>query len=241
MRITLTDQFLIAVSGVFDERQDQSGFKMMVSAHYIDQERDRYERKIRSGLVYSAPTIFSERNHMPIDPGIPNARLYVGHDAIQQKINEGYKWGNHNYHPGATEHFKYLTVADYARMITAKAGDQVYFHPSVTEPDNYFGQWQGMELYRAQVHEIIAVGTIPQAGWILVEPHLEQKDGDGIVVTTEDVDKMLEGTIKYCRPGGPFNSGDHVFFQEGSDWSFEINGERLFAMLEENIVLQKIE
>ena len=232
----LLDHFLISVPHVFDE--GEGDIKTMNAAHYIDKERDRYERKVMKGIVHKAPLAFREINHMPIDPGFPNHKLFVSHDAIQEMVNKGYKWDNTSYHPGIKEHFEYITIADYGRMITAKEGDEIYFHPSVTELENYHGEINGQSLFKASVHELISVGTVPQGGYVLVKPHMEDTKHGDLVVTLEDTHRLLEGTVKYARPESKL-SGAFVYFQEGSDWIVNINGERLFAMLEENVLLKK--
>lgn len=227
----LKDRFIIAVSNVWDEGGD---FKHLNAAHYIDKERDRYERKIRQGVVFRAPSSYSEANCMPIDIGTPPPRLYVSHDDIQQKVNEGYKDLKYlRYHPGMLESFPYLSFADYGRRITAKDGDSIYFHPSVTEPENLLGTYQDKELYLAGVHELISVGTVPQGFYILVEPHAEERERSGLLLNVDEQDKLLEGTVKYSSSIAP---GTIVNFQQDSNWEFIIEGQRLYAMLEENII-----
>lgn len=235
MAIQLLDCFLIAVPRVYDE--GDGPIKHTNVAYFIEKERDRYERKIRKGTIYQVPVGFSEEKHDPIDEGIPNYKRFIGHDAIQQKINEGYKWGNETYHPGAKEGWNYVSREDYGRLITAKIGDQVYFHPSVTEPENYITEINGQEIYRAQVHELISVGNATQGFYILVQP-IDEVNETGLSLDPKD--KMLEGRVRYCRDGSPVKPGDYVFFQEGSDWVFEVNEERLFAMLEENILMKEV-
>lgn len=250
--IRLLDQFLIAVPNIWDEG-DVAGVKTLNPAIFIDKERDRYERKVLKGIVYSAPIGYSEEPHMPVDPGIPNHKLFVGHDAIHGMINQGYRWGNEKYHPGAKERFEYLTRGDYGRLITAKAGDDIYFHPSVTEEENYHGDIEGYKLYRAQVHELIAVvshlpwgdkfsgahltSVMPQGFYTLIEPHAEDKEAGGLILSSEDSDRALEGTVRYAREGSIVKPGEFVYFKEGADWALMIEDQRLFAMLEEDILL----
>lgn len=238
MDIRLLDSLLIAVPKIFDDGDGE--IKTRNLAYYIDKERDRYERKVLCGTIYRSPVAYSQENHMPIDPGIPNPKLHIGHDDIQMMVNMGYDWGNEKYHPGTTEHFKYFSRADYGKMITAKDGDSVYFHPSVTEQDNFVMETDGQFIFRAQVHELIAVGNVPQGGYLLVKPHAADNEINGLSISVDDTDKALEGTVAYCRPGLEFKPGDVVAFQEGSDWSFYIEGERLFAMLEENVLAVEI-
>lgn len=235
--IQLLDHFIIALPKVFDEGSDPGGLKRINTAYFIEKERDRYTRKVMKGTIYSVPVVYRELNHMPIDPGLPNHKLFIGHDAIQKKVNEGYGWTNHQYHPGAREGFDYITVADYGRMITAKKGDEIYFHPSVTESENELGEADGLLLYRAMVTELIAVGTVPQGGHVLVEPLAKANYSGEIVLSVDGEDKLLEGIVKFSRDGSGVSPGDHVCFQEDSNWDFFIGGVRYFAMLEENLLM----
>ena len=238
MSLQLIDAFLIAVPSVFDE--GTGPLKHTNTAFFIDKERDRYERKITKGVIHRIPVGYSEERHMPIDEGIPNYKRYIGHDAIQQKANEGMGWGNEKYHPGAHEGWQYVSREDYGKVITAREGDVVFFHPAVTEPDNHILDIPGYSVFKAEVHEIIAVlrdgVIIPQGFHVLVKPHEENTDRSGLSIAIEAEDLPLEGTVVYGRS----MVGEVVYFQEGSDWSFDFIGTRLFAMLEENILGRKI-
>lgn len=232
------DHFIIGVSSLYD--QGEGDIKKINPAYFIDKERDRYERKNRHGKVISVPLVYRELNHTPIDPGLPTPRIFIGHDDIQQKINEGYRWSNANYHPSTAERvYEYITVADYGRMITAKAGDMVWFHPSVTEDENYLGEKDGLSLYKAAVTEIICCGDIPQGGHVIVEPVGLANERDGILLAVEDQDEALRGRIKYARPGSGLEPGTMVYFQENANWEYWMDGVRYFAMLEENILLRE--
>lgn len=237
--LKLLDHFIIAVPSILDEGNDAGGLKKYNAAYFIDKERDRFERKLRKGTILAVPIAFREINHMPIDPGLPTPRLFIGHDAIEQKINDGYRWSNAQYNPSATEGFDYVTVADYGRMITAKVGDEVYFHPRVTEDENYHGRDGDLLLYRAPVTDLICIEEMPQGGHIIVEPVAKQKEMDGILLNVDDEDVLLEGIVKFCRPGCGLELGSRVFFQHDSNWDFWIGADRYFAMLEENILLKE--
>lgn len=232
--IQLLDHFLISVPNIFSEGGD---FKHLNAAHYIDQERDRYERKLRQGIVYSAPIGYRQINHNPIDPGIPNHKLFIGHDAINRMAQIGHDWGNEKYHPGTKEHFKYESTAAYGARITVEQGDEIYFHPSVTEPANYFAEDGDNLLYKAQVHELICSGVSPQGFWLLVEPIIKEKMVGDIALSIDDEDEERIGIVKYANSKSSLKTGEHVTFQEGCDWNFEVHGQRLYAMLEENILL----
>ena len=238
--IRLLDQFLIAVPQVFDEG-NVGGLKYLNAAHYVDKERDRYERKIRKGIIYKRPMGFTNENHMPIDLGMPPYRLYISHYDIQKQVNQGTNWANEKYHPGLKEDYDYLTRADYGKLISAQDGDEVYFHPSVTEPENFFAIIDGQEIYRAQVHEIIFAAGKTQGFHVMVEPHIKDSTQAGLQISIDDEHKLLEGTVKYCRENGPVAAGEFVYFQADSEWEFEINGEKLFVMLEENLLMKNEE
>lgn len=234
--IRLLNYFIIALDNIWDEG-DVDGLIYMNANHYIDQERDRFERKVKKGIIYNAPIGYSNDKFMPIDPGAPNPKIFIGHDGIQLQVNQGYEWSNAQYNPSTCPGYKYLTRGDYAKMLTGKKGDEVYFHPRVTEPENFLKEENGLQLYRADVTDLILIGDIPQGGWLLVKPHLEDNERDGMVISLEDQDKMLEGTVKYCRAGSGLNVGDEVIFQEDANWDFMIGDERLYAMMEEDVFL----
>ena len=238
MNLQLVDAFLIAVPSVYDEGDGE--IKQTNTAFFIEKERDRYERKVTKGIIHRMLVGYSEERHNPLDEGIPNYKRFIGHDAIQQKVNEGAQWGNEKYHPGAHEGWQYVSRGDYGKVITSKEGDVVFFHPSVTEPDNHVLDIPGYSVFKAEVHEIIAIlrnGVIIAQGFhVLVQPHEENIDRAGLSIAIEAEDLPLEGTVVYGRS----MVGEVVYFQEGSDWSFYFNGTRLFAMLEENILGRKI-
>jgi hypothetical protein len=230
------DQILIRVDNVYDV-ETESGMALINEAYFIDKERDRYERKIRYGIIESVPLEYSEKKHMPIDPGYPNPRLYTSHDDIQEKVNVGYEWGNAQYSPAAKEGLDYKTIRDYGLLMDLRVGDKVYFHPSVTEADN--SQEEG--IYRAQVHEIVSTVrdgvVIAQGEHLLVQPHTDEElVVVDMVLTMESQDKLLEGTVVYG--GQAVGPGDVICFEEDSNWEFVIEGIRYFAMIEENVFLK---
>lgn len=243
------DQHIISVDKIYDDRATETGLIRLNTAWYrTEKELDRYERKLLIGTIVAVPDGYSEKNFMPIDPGIPNHKIFIGHDAIQEKRNLGAKWGNEKYHPSTKERFDFLTIADYGAMIDAKVGDKVYFHPSVTEPENLIEEKDEKQFYYAAVNELICVmgedGQIRvQGGFVLVEPHFESEDAleskTGIIIKTEVEAKMLEGTIKFVREGINLKRGDEILFLENSNWEIIIEGILYYAMLEEEIFLRK--
>lgn len=230
--MVLIDHLIISIPDLWNEDPD---FLTLNPAHYFDKERDRYERKVVHGIIHQVPRGYSETRHMPIDPGFPPPKKYISHDDIQQRVNIG--WDNKFYHPGAYEGWNWITRADYGRLITAKVGDECYFHPSVTELENYLGEVDGKKLYRCQVHELIMAAGVPQGGYVLIKPILKDKQQEGIVLSVDDEDQAQRGIVRYARPGGPVAAGEVVLFQKDADWNYWIGDERLYAMQEEDVFM----
>lgn len=230
--VKLLDHYLIRVPSVWDV-ESSSGIQKMNPAYYIDKERDRYERKLLCGFIESTPIAFREIPYMPIDPGLPPPRAFIGHDVIERMRQQGYNWCNKEYHPGANDlGFKMLTIADFGRLITAKRGDLVYFHPAVTEAENQMGE----ELFRASPDQIIWCNGIAQGGYIIIKPLPEETEIAGVVISQDPIDRELEGTVAFSREGF-LNASTPVYFERDSNWEFWIEGERYYVMLEENVVL----
>ena len=236
----LYDQFLISVASVYDEFQNKAGVSGLNPLHYFEGERDRSERKLRHGLIHAVPELYSEKNHMPVDPGYPNHRMYISHDAIQEQVNKGMKWDENYYHPGAKEKMEFVTVADYGARIDAQVGDKVYFHPMVTEPEKFWSIWNDSKLYIAEVHELVCIvrhgQIIPQGGYVLVEPIIKSSEINGLMVDSAPKDEDLKGIVRHST--GVLQPGEEVLFQENANWEFMVEGKRYYAMLEEDICLR---
>lgn len=237
--MTLYDNYLISVPKIFDDLEDGNIIGRN-NAWYIEQERDRYERKIRKGIVVAVPMGYTETNYQPIDPGVPNHRIYVGHDALQQMANIGRKSATIQYYPSVKEQIDFISLADIGALVDAQVGETVYFHPNVTEPENLHQELEDSTIYKALPDALICVGTRMQAGWVLVEPHEDVVVQDGFIVSIEPIQKMLEGTIRHIRPRPDMKAGNHVFFQDDSNWEYEVEGVKYYAMKEENIWMKKI-
>lgn len=242
MTTQLFNYHIIKIDSVYDKRPTETGLTRLNEAHYREEkEMDRYERKLLTGTIYQVPLGYSEENFMPIDPGIPNYKTFIGHDHIQLQRNYGRDWGNEKYHPGLVDKIDFETIADYGAKIDAQIGEKVYFHPSVTEGENHL---EG-ELYKCAVHEIIAVvrdgRMVPQGGYVLVTPHKDTNlvSDTGLVVAIDAEFKLLEGTVAYARQGADVKAGDSILFQDASDWKLLLEGEELYAMREEDIWMRK--
>lgn len=236
--MTLTDYFLISIPKVFDDLQTDTGLIGRNNVWYIDKERDRYSRKIRNGKVVALPMGYSDGNYSPIDPGVPNHRIYLGHDAIQASVNMGRN--PKAYYPGSKEQIDFKSLADIGALVDVQIGEMVYFHPNVTEPDNVHQELEGETIYRCLPDVLICVGTRMQAGWVLVEPHAAESVVDGFIVSVEPVSKMLEGTVAHIRDREHLKAGDHVYFQLDSNWEYEVDGNVYFAMRDENVWMKRV-
>ncbi len=237
--IKLFDYHIIKIDSVYDQRPTESGLIRLNAAWYREEkEMDRYERKLLSGTIAQVPIGYTEAPFMPIDPGIPNHKIYVGHDIIMNQRNIGYEWSNAQYHPGMKESIDFETIAEWGAKIDARQGEKCYFHPSVTEKENLVEEG----LYRCAVHEIICVvrdgRPVPQGGYILIKPNIEEEleSESGLITKLEGEADLVYGTVAYSA--GELKPGQDIVFLEYSDWKVNIEGEELFAMREEDILLK---
>lgn len=231
------DIHIIRIDSIWDD-QPVEGIVPMNAAYWtVDKEMDRYERKLLQGTVEVIPMGYSETQYNPLDSGLPPARLFVGHDAIQLQRNYGRKdWGREKYHPGLKERYEYMTVSEYGAMIDLKVGEKVYFHPSVTEPENRLED----KLYLATVDQLICGvgGSIrPQGGFVLIEPVMDtQLESSGIIIKQEAEAVLLEGIVRHTRPWSGLEEGERIYYLENADWALKIEGVIYYAMREEEIV-----
>lgn len=235
--MTLYDHYLIQIPKVFDELET-NGIIGRNTAWYIEQERDRYARKVRKGLVIAKPHAFTEDSYQPIDPGVPNPRVYLGHDQIQEMRNAGRK-SLPEYYPSARERIDWLSLADIGRLVDVEVGEEVWFHPNVSEPENLHQELEIGNVYKAFPDVLICANGRMQAGWVFVEPIQENNEVDGFVLSVEPEHKMLEGIVRNIRNRPDLRIGDHVYFQENSNWEYEVDGKLYFAMKEENIWMKR--
>jgi len=233
--IQLFEYHIIKIDSVYDQRPTESGLIRLNAAWYREEkELDRYERKLLTGTIAQVPIGYTETNFMPIDPGIPNHKIYVGHDIIQNQRNLDYDWSNEQYHPGAKETIDFETIADWGAKIDARQGEKCYFHPSVTEAENFIEEG----LYRCAVHELICVirngKPVPQGGYILIRPIVDEQleSESGLITKLEGEPDVLYGTVAY----GNMPAGLRIMFLEYSDWKVIIEGEELYAMREDEIL-----
>lgn len=243
----LFDHYIIRVNNIWEETVI-GGVQMMNGLRYIDKERDRYDRKRRYGIVVSEPAGLSGKNHNFIDPGWPNPRIHIGHDLIQEKVNMGFdEYTDYErfYNLAVHEEIAYDTLADYPT--DAKSGEVVYFHPSVTEPENKIGpglykcrtdllvcviekrfrrmSWNTYNSDRSEEWEYI---FRMQANYVLVEPIAKEDTAAGLILSVDTQNELLRGRLK---------DGSEVLFRDYADWQYEILGKKYYAMREEDILM----
>jgi len=235
--IQLFDYHLIKIDSVYDQRPTETGLIRLNAAWYREEkELDRYERKLLTGTIAQVPIGYTETNFMPIDPGIPNPKIFIGHDIINNQRNIGYDWSNAQYHPGEKEMIDFETIAEWGAKIDARLGEKCYFHPSVTEAENFVEEG----LYRCAVHELICVirdgRPVPQGGYVLIKPIVDEQleSETGLITKLEGENDLAYGTVAYSS--GDIKEGEKVIFLEYSDWKLNIEGEELFAMREEEVL-----
>jgi len=219
----LFDHYILYIDNIWDEPV-VGGLQLANGLRWIDKERDRYERKRRWGIVHAEPAGLTGKDHNFIDPGWPNPRIHVGHDLIQEKVNMGFEeyhdWELF-YNLATHEEIMYDTLADYPT--DARVGEKVYFHPSVTEPENKVGP----NLYKCRVDLLVCVmpSFRMQAGYVLVKPIEKAHEIAGLVLGTEK--ELLHGLL----------DGQEVLFQDHADWEYEIDGVQYYAMKREDVLM----
>lgn len=242
------DYHIICVDRVYDDGETTTGLIKLNSGWYrVEKELDRYERKLLCGTIAAVPIGYSEKEYMPLDPGVPNPMLFIGHDAIQKQVNLGNAWGNEKYHPGLKERLEFQTIAEYGALIDAQVGEKVYFHPGVTESENLIKEEEGKAYYLAAVDQLICIvspeGIRTQGGFVLVEPHLESEDtllAEGLIVGLEVEVKMQEGTVRHVRQDAEMKIGDHILYVTDANYSIDIEGVTYYAMREDEITMKRV-
>lgn len=227
------------------EDKTKSGL-IIIDSNYIDpEESDRFNHKRLFGTVISVPSTFSKTKVRAIDPGLPTIKAFVGHDWIQDKVNRGYKnHSNKDYYPSTVDEFKFITLADIGKLCDIQVGDTVYFDEKVTEFENYLGELDGKEHFRARIDEVFCVirdgKILMQGGWVLVEPEMETwKDittKSGIIKKTKPEPKPLRAIIQHVRLHDFMKVGQNITYITDSDWTIKIEGKQYYVIQESDIL-----
>lgn len=236
------DYFIVALDRIFDVQTTKKGIITLNEAYIEEGERDRNIYKRIYGTVASVPRGYTHLNIDPLDPGVPNHRIFVGHDVISGRVNEGYKWSREeHYHPGTTESYEFKTLADVAKLVDVKIGDRVYAHPNVFEAENALWKKDGKYYFRVRADEIICsvVGgkICAQAGNVIVEPFMETWEEitrpSGIVIKPSPEAKPLQGKVRFSRDGSGIPVGELIFFEKDANWTVGIEGKEYYIVKEE--------
>lgn len=236
------DFIILELDRLFDVREE-GGLITLNEAYVQHGERDRNIYKRISGIVTSLPRGYSDLKIDPVDPGVPNYKIYVGHDVIQERVNEGYKWDRENYYyPGSTESYEFRSMQDVDPHVDVRIGDTVYVHPNQLEEENALWKKDGKYYFRVRVDEILCAvrdgQIIAQGQHVLVKPNME-KESDliqgGLQIKPQAEAKPLQGFIFSCRPEFCI-PGVLVFFIEDSEWLITIEGIPVYVMKEEQIM-----
>jgi len=236
--IFLEDYFIVRPDSFYAEKKTATGLETLNTAWIMRGDRDENEFKCLKGTIIASPIGYSLNRYSPIDRGLPNHRLFISHDRLQYRENTGANIEKTPYHPGMMLDFKYLSFQDYAQRVTAKKGDQVYFHPHVTEQENLFPDGT----YKVRVDQLICTldPICPQGQYVLIQPVMESEDEitmGGFQIKIEAQVKALQGIVRYTN-NGMVSAGDHVIFEEASDWEVDIEGEKFYVMQMENLLMK---
>ncbi len=223
----------------------KSGIILINTAWIDDEESDRFIHKRLYGTVISVPLSYSDTKIRAIDPGLPQTKLYVGHDWIMDKINRGYKnHSNTDYYPSTVDSFEFVTMYDLSRLVDIQPGDRIYFDEKITEPENFLGMHQGKEYFKAAINEIFCVvrggEILMQSGWVLVEPDMETWEEittpSGIITKVKPEAKALRGFIRHIRNRNDMKPGQHIIYVSDADWTIKVEGKEYYVIQENDII-----
>ncbi len=235
----LHDYFIVELEQLWEVKKTKSKIITLNDAHIQnradddDWERNKFKRIY--GTVISCPRGYSDQKINPIETGSPQPRIYIGHDMIQERINEGFKdfADGKYYHPGLLESYKFTTTEGFGMLVDVKVGERVFIDPMELEPENLVGAVDGHPHFKIRVDSILGAGSPirGQGGWTWIRPIKE---------TWEEITSKA-GIIMKPAPGyknlvGTLLSGEQVYFQTNSEWPFQIDGEEMYCTEEENIL-----
>lgn len=236
------DYCIIELDRLFDVKE-QSGLLTLNEAHVQPGERDRNIYKRICGIVTALPRGYTDLKIDPQDPGVPNHKIYVGHDIIAERANEGYPWTREtHYHPGTTESFEFKTISDVSQYIDVRVGDKIYVHPNTLEEENALWKKDGKYYFRVRVDEILCAvrdgELVAQGQYVMLKPHMETEDEiirSGLLIKTQVEAKPQQGFVLCARPTF-CPKGILVFFMYDSDWLITIEGQPVYMMREEEVM-----
>lgn len=218
------------------------------------EQRDdaHYRHKRLYGTIVACPLSFTDTVVSLIDPGKPGYGVYISHDFIVNRINQGFRGRDlPQYRCSTFESFDRITMADYAKEVDVQTGDKVYFSYLVTEPENHLHTYKdGRENYKVLPTDIFCVvrrerskvdgryrtKIIMQGEWVLVEPNFESweeiRTPSGIYKKPQPEVKVWEGTVRHIRPDKELKSGDYILYEPlpFPDIFTEVEGKQYYCL-----------
>jgi hypothetical protein len=243
MNRIIFDYIILELDRIFDVKE-VSGLLSLNESYVDGEQRDRNIYKRIYGTVISIPRGYTDTKIEPIDPGVPNPKIYVGHDLIQSRVNEGYDWkAETHYYPTAVESYEFKTVADVGQYIDVRVGDKVYVHPNSLDEENALWKKDDKYYFRVRVDEILCAvrdgELVAQGQRVLLKPHMENQSEimqRGLQIKPNVEAKPLQGFVLCARP--EFCAvGVLVFFVSDADWLITIEGTEVYCLKEEEIMV----
>lgn len=232
------DFYIVELEQIWDVERTKSKIITLNDAHIDsrakndDWERNKFKRIY--GTLIRAPRGFSGQRINPVETGSPQPRIYIGHDLIQEKINEGFDWNNRNYHPGMLDNFQFTTTEDYGNLVDAKEGERVFVNPMALEPDHFIGTGEGGKPhFKVRVDDILGAGSPVrgQGGWVWVYPEKETWEE-----LTTDSGIITKSSLGYKKLRGKLSTGESIYFQTNSEWPFMVDGVEMYCTESENVL-----
>lgn len=220
----LHDFFIVLIDKKYNSDQTPTGILTLNEAYMEDKAEGHLKHRRQFGVVIGTPAIFTDTLVDVIVPGMPEPRIFVSADHMQEKANMGFS-KLPQYYPSSYDEFPQVTLLDIAQKTDIRKGDKIYFDYMSTEDKRFLGPHRDGNLYQIRVDEVycsvrIVDGKpqiITQGEWCLVEPDFE---------TWEDITSP-NGVITKAAPGAKFEptfddeTGDQV------DWKMVIEGKYL--------------
>lgn len=241
----IQDYFMMTVDQRYESVINEDGILTLSTSWVNDTTVERFAYKRCYGKIVACPQGYSENTVEIIDPGVPNPRLHISGEYIEQKVKKGYnEYGRKNYQCAGLDAFEVVTVADIAKETDIRVGDKCYFDPRITEPHNMLGMHKGHEMYKIRVDEVLCIvrdgEILMQADWCLIAPEKETWEQittkAGIITKPNPENIYLFGKMKHMRNRQDLKENDPVFFFRGAEWMFNVEGTEYYAVQGEDIL-----
>lgn len=245
----LQDYFTVSVDRVYEHagQKSKSGI-IKLNENWIDPEEEtRFVYKRLCGTIVSGPIQYSNAPSGDyIHVGVPEPKSNIGHDQIADFIKRGYKnWSRADYNPSTFDGYKMIPLSEYAKRISVRQGDKIYFTEVVTERENFLGPWgDGSMLFRCRVDNIICVvrdeQIIMQGTWVLVDPVMETWEDittpAGVIAKVAPEGRPLQGIIKHIQTDDHYEVDDKIIYLPDSNWGLTVEERDCFAIREKEII-----